>query len=295
MPSTDVTEPKVSVHGIPQSQYEQQYSSQVAQPNVAPPGSGGILASMEQHKGVWAVVIGVATIVVIIIIYRLQQSQAGGTSTDSSGNLSGSGQSGSSVDLSGIEAEYNQLISLQNQNNGTLASILAAIQKAGTGGSSDGGGDNTGGDGTGTPGPPNIDPGYGEYGIPTGVNTNDIRKWTPQSTSSALNSLHWDTNEGVPIYDQPNSLGSVIKTIPFGQSLTTTAAWTATGPLEYSTGTTWAAVQGGGYVPVWSLIPEAIPTTQQGRQTIFPTIGSVPSTPTGGILNTKTYTGGSIE
>lgn len=283
MPSTDVTEPKVSVHGIPQSQYEQQYSSQalqggMPQGDITPTGGGGLLASMEQHKGVWAVVIGVATIIVIIVIYRLQQSQAGGAATDSSGNLlttgsSGTGSSGTGVDLSGIESEYNQLISLQNQNNGTLASILSAIQgqTSGTG--------NTGGTGSnGVPNPNFSGTPYGEYGIPQGVNTSDLRNWTPIDSGSAADTEHWDTAAGVPIYSAPNSNASILRTSPWGQNITTYAAWTAQGPLEYSTGTTWSAVAGGGYVPTYSLVPDLNRYVGTNKNPIFGS-SNVPTTP----------------
>lgn len=293
----EISEPKVSVHGIPQSQYNQQYAPQSGvqgtTPEVMPPppGGSGLINNIKQHWQVWSVGLAVTTIIVMIVIYRLQNKQTG--STDQYGNYtstgqSGQGSSGSSIDMSALDAEYNQLIALQNQSNATLAGIFQSLKGGTTGGTTGG---STGGSGSGGgtyTGPPSIDPGYGEYGVPAGINMG-ARNWNPKSVSPELNALHWDTNEGVPIYDQPNSLGKVIRVSPFGQNITTTNFWTATGPLEYKTGTSWYQVQGGGYVPLWELMPEAVPTTQQGRQTIFPTVGSVPSTPFGNPIPNSNY------
>jgi hypothetical protein len=277
-------EPKVSVHGIPQSQYNQQFSGGTSSsPMVAttpevlppPPGGSGLINNIKAHWQVWTVALAALTIVVMIVIYRLQHGQNAATGLDGSGNYITPPPSGSSgtIDTSGLDAEYNQLIALQNSNNATMSGILQAIQ----------------GGGTGTNGTPknNYDTLaamysgkiFGQTGIPQGTNTADFRTWNPADAGNAQDTLHWDDpTKGIPIYSAPNSQATILKYSPFGSPITTYASWTAYGPAEYGTGTTWSAVQGGGFVPTFSLTPEA-----KAGQSNTPIFGksSIPTTPFG--------------
>jgi hypothetical protein len=282
--TVESAEPKVSVHGIPQSQYNQQFSngssgsSMVATtPEVlpTPPGSGGLIGNIKQHWQVWTVALAALTIIVMIVIYRLQHNQNPATGLDGSGNYTSNpqGGSGGTIDTSGLDAEYNQLIALQNSNNATMAGILQALQNGGSTSTPKNNYDTLAAMYTGKI--------YGQTGVPSDLpkGTTDFKTWNLQDAGTALDTLHWDDpTKGVPIYSAPNSQATILKYAPWGSQLTTFAAWTAYGPAEYGTGTTWSAVQGGGYVPTFSLVPQT-----QGGQANTPIFGksAIPPTPFG--------------
>lgn len=147
MGNQSISEPTVSVHGVPQSQYNPQVTGGPMLPGSPAQGIG---ARFNQHPILWSVGIGVAILIVYVIYKNNQSASATGLSS-----TSGSGTPSSPDQMWGsqLDADYQQIMSLQNNNNGLLQQILTAIQNPssappqGGGGSGGGGGGSGGGSG----------------------------------------------------------------------------------------------------------------------------------------------------
>lgn len=117
-----VQEPQVTVRNIPQSSYNSAASQ--TQP-AAIQGQGGILGNIRQHWAVWTVGIAAASLLIMFMIYRRNSTAA---STPIS---SGIGTGNSSPDQlwgAQLDADYQQLASMQNTNTGILQQILNTLQ-----------------------------------------------------------------------------------------------------------------------------------------------------------------------
>jgi hypothetical protein len=118
-------EPKVSVSGIPQSQYNQSSG-------VSPPGQGGgIAGNIKQHWPVYTVVLAIITIIVIIWVNNNNNSAANTALTGT-----GSATSGTYPDQvygSQLDADYQQMMSLQNQTNSLLQNLVNGNTNSGGG------------------------------------------------------------------------------------------------------------------------------------------------------------------
>ncbi|SRR5713101_1994120 len=116
----DVTyksEPTVSVHGVPQSQYD----SSMAQGGQS---GGGIMNHFRQHGMLYLIGIGAATLLVMFLVWRRNQQNTGlGTGN---ANTTGTATTSSPDQLWGaqLDADYQQLISTLNTNTGLLQQIL---------------------------------------------------------------------------------------------------------------------------------------------------------------------------
>jgi hypothetical protein len=124
----DVTyksEPTVSVHGVPQSQYDQNMAQ------GQQPGGGGIVGNIKQHWPVWTVGIGIATIVVIYLVYRAQSNSAVNNPASSTTGTTAGSSSPDQLWGSQLDADYQQMISSLNTNTGLLQQILTAAQTPG--------------------------------------------------------------------------------------------------------------------------------------------------------------------
>lgn len=128
MATESVNEPKVSVHGIPQSQYEGSYSE--GQPQQ---GSTGIFAEMKAHP-IWAVSIAIGIIAILIALYIWWSNNNGSASTSSNidpntglpvGTTTPDNSWGSQLD-----ADYQQMMSFQNQQIGLLQQLLQQGQSS---------------------------------------------------------------------------------------------------------------------------------------------------------------------
>src|SRR5438309_1250319 len=125
-------EPTVSVHGVPKSQYD---SGQA----VGTPGPGGgsgptgIIQDIKAHP-VWAVSIGIGVIAIAIMVYFWFQGRSSNTSSliDPTTGQPYSLENGNNPQAmygSQLDADYQQLISEQNQ----ILGILQQIQQGQTG------------------------------------------------------------------------------------------------------------------------------------------------------------------
>jgi hypothetical protein len=108
-------EPRVSVSGIPQSQYEST-PGVTGQPTDSGGGVGGYI---KQHWPMITVVLAIITIVVIIWV-----NNNNSTSTGTSGTGTDTGTGISSDMGSQLDADMQQLMSFQNQTNGFLQTIV---------------------------------------------------------------------------------------------------------------------------------------------------------------------------
>lgn len=158
MPNQSISEPTVSVHGVPQSQYN---PAVVGGPSPGSPVQG-IGARFNQHPIIWSIGIGVAILIVYVIYKNNQSANATGiSSTTGTGTPSSPDQMWGSQ----LEADNQQIMSFQNNTNGLLQQILTVLQNpsssppqgtgsgsgsgSGTGSTGNGGGSS----GTGTPPP----------------------------------------------------------------------------------------------------------------------------------------------
>jgi len=119
----DATEPKVSIHGIPQSKYESSGLAPDVGDATPPSGGGGIMDNIRSHWPIWTVGLGIATIVVIIWVSRSQtaSSTSGAASATGTGNTAANG---SQLWGSQLESDYQQIMYGQNTQAGLLNSIL---------------------------------------------------------------------------------------------------------------------------------------------------------------------------
>jgi hypothetical protein len=141
------SEPTVSLHGVPQSEYNEQFA---AGGGEAAPQEGGIIGHLKQHWVIYTIGIGAAGLVIMFLMYRNQNSAA--NAAVSAGN-SASGQvpNPATIDSSWgsqLDADYQQLTSVMTQQTGLLTSILNGI---------------TGGPAAPTPTPPGTSPSGSPY------------------------------------------------------------------------------------------------------------------------------------
>lgn len=151
-----VEEPQVTVRNIPQSSYNQAVSPVTGQPAAVPAQQGGLIGNIKQHWPVWTVGIAAATLFIMWLIYRNNNSAAAQAAQS---NQYGYGTGNSSPDQlwgSQLDADYQQLASIQNTNTGILQQILNTLQNPSTSPPSGGG----------TPPPPN--PSHNNPLIPLG-------------------------------------------------------------------------------------------------------------------------------
>ena len=117
-PTPPNREPKVSVYGIPQSQFSQ---SQL--PGAQPQG-GGIEGHFRQHWAIWLVGIGLATLALLWWINHNNSSSLANAAQDSQ---YGYGTGNSSPDQlwgSQLDADYQQMMSNQNNEIGLLQQLV---------------------------------------------------------------------------------------------------------------------------------------------------------------------------
>lgn len=140
------TEPKVSVHGIPKSQYD------TGAQGAAPIGAGqdkesqepGLKGNIKRNWPIYALVLGVITIIVIIMFSNNNSSDT--STTDPYGT--GTGNSNPS-DLYGsqLDSDYAQMINSTNETNALLQQLLSGKATTGSSGSKSGSGSSSHGKG----------------------------------------------------------------------------------------------------------------------------------------------------
>lgn len=124
------SEPTVSVHGVPQSQYNAQPGAPGA--GTMGGGGGGIAQHFKQHWIAYSLGIGAAGLVIMFLIYR-QNSAASTAATVTGNSASGSTTPPATIDSSWgsqLDADYQQLTSVETTNTGLLQSILNGITGA---------------------------------------------------------------------------------------------------------------------------------------------------------------------
>lgn len=121
MANTSVSEPTVSVHGVPQSQYNPAVSGGGSPASPAQ----GLGARFQQHPILWSVGIGVAILIIYVIYKNNQNANATGVSSTTG---TGSPSSPDQMWGSQLDADYQQVISTQNTSNGLLQQILNQLQ-----------------------------------------------------------------------------------------------------------------------------------------------------------------------
>lgn len=112
-----VSEPKVSVHGIPQSKYDQ--NTGVQSGDGAAPGVGGWF---KQH---WKLVgIGVIAVVLAVIVYSRYNANSSTSGASSASPSTGGTTDPNSLWGSQLESDYQQLGSQQAIGNSLLQQII---------------------------------------------------------------------------------------------------------------------------------------------------------------------------
>lgn len=122
------SEPTVSVHGMPQSQYNAQQGGGA----MGGGGGGGIIQHFKDHWIMYSLGIGAAGLVIMFLIYR-QNSAASTAATVTGNSTTGSTTPPASIDASWgsqLDADYQQLTSVETTNTGLLQSILNGITGA---------------------------------------------------------------------------------------------------------------------------------------------------------------------
>lgn len=145
------SEPTVSVHGVPQSEYNSQIGDQGGA------GGGGISGHFKRHWVMYTLIIGAAGLVIMWLIY---QQQNGGVASATGNSATGTTTNPSTIDGSWgaqLDADYQQLTSVETTNTGLLQAILNGITGANNPTNGTGGGGTTGtgtgsGSGSGTGG-----------------------------------------------------------------------------------------------------------------------------------------------
>jgi hypothetical protein len=125
------SEPTVSVHGVPQSEYNAQPEQYGGDAGGAPQ-EGGIIGHLKQHWVIYTILIGVAGLVIMYMIYR-QNNAASTAAVDTGNSTTGTTTSPSTIDSSWgsqLDADYQQLTSVETTNTGLLQSILNGITGA---------------------------------------------------------------------------------------------------------------------------------------------------------------------
>lgn len=112
------SQPTVTVHGLPQDQYNQQMNAQ------AGGGGGGIMGSFRQHWPIWTIGIGAATLLIMFMIWRKNQSSVSSATGNDTGTMGTGNSSPDQLWGSQLDADYQQMISNQNTTVGLLQQIL---------------------------------------------------------------------------------------------------------------------------------------------------------------------------
>lgn len=126
-----VKEPTVSIHGVPKSQYESGQAMptpDTSVPDTEPTGGGGIGDHFRRHWVAYSLGLAAAGVVVAYLAYRNNQNNSYAVTT---GN-SATGQVGTPQTIdsswgSQLDADYQQLTSVETTNTGLLQSILNGI------------------------------------------------------------------------------------------------------------------------------------------------------------------------
>ena len=185
--------------------------------------AGGIKGMFAKHWKLWLGGIGVAVLGYVAWQY-FQGNTANGTATTLGGAAAASGTTApGSVDGSQLDADYQSMMSLQNQNLGVLNQILTQLQ----GGTTTGGGGGGGGGGSGfnpqtlMPASKNTSGLSNNFWIYTSqpgdtLASIDPTSWVTQQSSGALNSqgkLAWQP--GINPVDQYRNNDAIFKQIGF--------------------------------------------------------------------------------
>jgi hypothetical protein len=113
-------EPKVSVSGIPQSQYNASAPGGTVSGDTAPAQGGGIVGNIKRHWPVYTVVLAIITIIVIIWVNNNNSTATtalpAGSTTDTTGTTPDMG--------SQLDADMQQMMSFQNQSNAFLQTLV---------------------------------------------------------------------------------------------------------------------------------------------------------------------------
>lgn len=111
-------EPKVSVSGIPQSQYQQSLG---ADPAAGPAQGGGIVGNIKRHWPEYTVILAIITIIVIVWV---NNNNANSTSTVGNGSTSSDGTGTLPDQSSELDTDFQEMMSLQNQSNAFLQTLV---------------------------------------------------------------------------------------------------------------------------------------------------------------------------
>jgi hypothetical protein len=149
-----IKEPTVSIHGVPRSEFEQGQAMQTADAggDVAPDaGDGGIAGHFKRHWVMYSLGLAAVGVVIAYLAYRNNQNNSYAVTTgNSSTGQVGTPQTIDSSWGSQLDADYQQLTSVETTNTGLLQSILNGITGGTTGG-------------TPTPTPPGTSPAGSPY------------------------------------------------------------------------------------------------------------------------------------
>jgi len=144
----DREEPRVSVHGIPKSQYDASGAGGAPAPPLAADGTPGTpQPGTAKHKIWFYLAIGLGVVFVGYVVYKYISNSSGASTSLYGPSPSGTSGTTSPDQLWGsqLDADYQQLISSMNANTGILQQILTGVQGGAPGSSGTGTGPGTGG------------------------------------------------------------------------------------------------------------------------------------------------------
>lgn len=121
--SEETMQPQVTVRNIPQESYNSNIAAGASQPQ-----SGGIKGHLQRNWPLYALGLGLATIVVMI-----WKSGSSNTASNIAGSTAGTmGLSSDQLYGSQLDADYQQLMSMQNQQLGLLNTISNTLTNPST-------------------------------------------------------------------------------------------------------------------------------------------------------------------
>lgn len=246
-------EPSVSIHGVPKSDYDTNYT------NVSGGNSGGnffqkIGTSFKQYWYLWVIGVGAGIILLLVILNNLNNNNSvnqsnAGTTTDTGTNYYSPDQLWGSQ----LDSDYQQIAQQQNATNGILQQMLNLLNNpssnppnTGNTGNNNNGNNNNGNNN-------NNNGGDSGSGNNNGNSNSLIETIRQRFTVSYDNSYDQNNPQGIPVRSQTGYGNDVTGYIPFGSQVNVISTTPITGGNNIGRNATtgsnlWYQLSSGGYV-----------------------------------------------